>query len=81
MTKSVRKSVTSKYWGKNQQIGNYEKFYFGSIGESGPGDCNKIFDSIARVRRLTGAAGLRTFRLDSTTTSSATIAKRIKEIL
>lgn len=57
-------------------------FYFGSIGESGPGDCNKIFeinDAISRVRRLIGTAGLRTFKLDSTTTSSATIAPAAQE--
>lgn len=82
MTKAVivRDSVTLFNWvkrEKKQWIESEDWFYFGSIGESGPGDCNRIFDSIPRVRRLAGAAGLRTFKLDSTTTSSATIAPAV----
>lgn len=50
------------------------EFYFGSMDESGPG----LWNTILRVRRLIGTAGLRTFKLDSTTTSSATMTPAIQ---
>lgn len=55
------------------------------MDDSNSGDCNKMFevnDDIERVRRrlaFIGAAGLRTFKLDSTTTSSATITPAERE--